>query len=59
MRWFRRAFEVLSPADRAEAEIGEELLYLHHLVKEAEENGAQFRPAARLARQALKAIHWL
>jgi len=59
MRWFARAFQVMSPADQCDAEIGDTLLLLSALLRDAEAQGAQFRPAARLARQALKAINWL
>lgn len=59
MKWFPRALEVMSPADQCDAEIGDTLLRLSALLRDAESQGAQFRPAARLAREALKAIHWL
>jgi hypothetical protein len=42
-----------------DAEIGDTLLRLSALLRDAEAQGGQFRPAARLAREALKAIHWL
>jgi hypothetical protein len=58
MKWFARAFQVMSPADQCDAEIGDTLLHLSALLRDAEAQGAHFRPAARLAREALKAIHW-
>jgi hypothetical protein len=59
MRWFARAFQVMSPAEQCDAEIGDTLLHLSALLRDADGQGAQFRPSARLARQALKAIDWL
>lgn len=58
MSWFLRAFLTLPPADQLDAEIGDTLLHLYCLLKDAEAQGAQFRPSAKLARQALRAIHW-
>lgn len=59
MRWFARAFQAMSPAYQCDAEIGDTLLHLSCLLRDAEAQGAQFLPSARLAREALKAIHWL
>jgi hypothetical protein len=59
MDWFRRASQFRSPAEQADDRVGDLLLQLHAQYEFMESRGWHFRPAARLAREALKSIHWL
>jgi hypothetical protein len=59
VKWHERLLDLVSPATIRERQIGEALCDLRSLLEEAEEAGQHFRPAARLARTALQAIHWL
>jgi len=58
MRWFRRATALLPQTDELDDDCGQALLYLQEALERAEEGGATFRPQTRLARKALRAIHW-
>lgn len=58
MRWFARALQLLPPGEQLDVEIGDTLLHLSGLLREAEDRGEQFRPSAKLARAALRAIYW-
>jgi hypothetical protein len=58
VKWFRRVFDLLSPAEQSDAAIADCLLELDHLLREAEAQGHHFLPSARLARKMLQAINW-
>ncbi len=58
MRWFKRASLLKPELDALDDEVGEAIIYLDDALRRSEEKGAQWRPQSRLARVALKAIHW-
>lgn len=57
--WFPRAAELRTPAQQSEDRLGDLLLQLDAELKHAAACGYGFLPTARLAREALKAIHWV
>jgi hypothetical protein len=58
MRTLAGTFRRLAGFPTADDRINDALCELHDALKDAEDNGDQFGPSARLARTALQAISW-
>lgn len=58
MSWWQRVSVLRPELDELDDEVGECLVALNSALLRSEKHHAHWRPQSRLARIALKAIHW-